>query len=87
MKNRTDATMEDLLSLTPDARITIFRNDYYVNGSEKPPVPTYQVILGWDYGKIKTADGIELNSFVEAFGFTIGECIEQLKKDINNITI
>ena len=78
-------SLSDLLNFKKDARITILKNDYYVNGLDKPPVPSYQVVLGWDYERNKTEEGIPHNSFIESFGLTIDECVERLKKDIDKI--
>jgi hypothetical protein len=78
-------SLSDLLNFKKDARITILKNEYYINGLDEPPVPSYQVVLGWDYEKNKTEEGTSYNSFIESFGLTIDECVERLKKDIDKI--
>ncbi len=78
-------SFSELLNFRKDARIMILKNDYYINGLDNPSVPSYQVILGWDYEKFKTEQGISYNSFIESFGLTIDECVERLKKDIDKI--
>ena len=71
-----------LLNYKKDARITIVQNDYYKDGLDKPPVPSYQVVLGWDFGKFKTPDGIPYNSYTESFSESINDCVKQLNDDI-----
>ena len=78
-------SFSELLNFKKDARITILKNNYYINGLDKPPVPSYQVIIGWDYGKYENEEKTPYNSFIESFGLTIDECVERLKKDIDKI--
>lgn len=77
--------IEKLLEFAKDAEVTILKNDYYKNGLDKPPVLIYQMILSWDFNKFVTDDGKPYNSFIEVWGNTINECVNQLKEDITKI--
>ena len=61
--------MEELLTISDDARITV------LNAGQ-----LYQVVLSWNYKKNSIT-----NNFVETWGKTIEECIEQLRKDIKDL--
>lgn len=61
--------MEELLTISDDARVTILNA-----GS------LYQVVLSWNYKKNTVT-----NNFVETWGKTVKECVEQLKKDIKEL--
>lgn len=77
--------MEELLSFKKDARLTVIKCPFYKNGLSKPPVLMYQVILSWNHGKYKTPDGILYNDFIEAFGETLNDCVNQLKEDVKKM--
>ncbi len=63
--------MEELLTISNDARITVLNA-----GS------LYQVVVSWNY-----KNGAATNDFVETWGKTVEECVEQLKKDIKHLKL
>ena len=77
--------IEKLLEFAQDAKVTILKNDCYKNGLDKTPVLIYQMILSWDINKIVTDDVKPYDSFIEVWGNTINECVNQLKEDITKI--
>lgn len=63
--------MEELLTISNDARVTV------LNASS-----LYQVVVSWNYKK-----GVVTNDFVETWGKTVEECVEQLKIDIKHLKL
>lgn len=73
--------MEQLLSFKPDARITILKCKLcHLEGVDEQ---CYQMVLSWNHGKYETEDGIKYNDFIESWGKTVDDCVNQLKKDLN----